>query len=115
MLRPSAIPADAAVQAYAQGLKYAPVLRPGNDVGKNKFFSSDVGRNLLEQELLKTGCAIRSICPNLNQYQRPLGNMVLQTFGFGSLIVTFRNCANNCPLAFWVDSPWYPLFPRKTN
>ena len=115
VLRPSAIPADAAVQAYAQGLKYAPVLRPGNDVGKNKFFSSDVGRHLLEQEFLKTGCAIRSICPNLNQYQRPLGNMVLQTFGFGALIVTFRNCANNCPLAFWVDSPWYPLFPRKTN
>ena len=108
MLRPSAIPADAAVQAYAQELQYAPVLRPGNSAGKNKFFSSDVGRNLLEQEFLKTGCAIRSICPNLNQYQRPLGNMVLQTFGFGALIVTFRNCANNCPLAFWVDSPWYP-------
>ena len=115
VLRPTAIPADAAVQAYAQELQYAPVLRPGNSVGKNKFFSSDVGRNLLEQEFLKTGCAIRSICPNLNQYQRPLGNMVLQTFGFGALIVTFRNCANNCPLAFWVDSPWYPLFPRKTN
>jgi hypothetical protein len=41
--------------------------------------------------------------------------MVLQTVGFGALIVTFRNCANNCPLGFWVDDPWYPLFPRKTN
>ena len=115
VLRPSAIPTDAAVQAYARGLQYAPVLRSGNCVGKNEFFSSDAGRNLLEQELLKAGCTIRSICPNLNQYQRPLGNTLLQTLGFGALIVTFRNCANNCPLAFWVDSPWYPLLPRKTN
>jgi hypothetical protein len=41
--------------------------------------------------------------------------MKLETLGFGSLIVTFRNCPNNAPLAFWVDSPWYPLFPRTTN
>ena len=115
VLRPSAIPDDAAVQAYAQGLQYAPVLRPGNSVGENEFFSSVAGRNLLEQEFLKAGCTIRTICPNLNEYQRPLGNILLQTLGFGALIVTFRNCANNCPLAFWVDSPWYPLFPRKTN
>ena len=71
VLRPSAIPTDAAVQAYARGLQYPPVLRSGNCVGENEFFSSDAGRNLLEQELLKAGCTIRSICPNLNQYQRP--------------------------------------------
>lgn len=41
--------------------------------------------------------------------------MKLVTLGFGSLIVTFSNCPNNAPLAFWVDSPWYPLFPRATN
>ena len=39
VLRPSAIPTtDAAVQAYTQGLQYAPVLRPGNSVGENKFW-----------------------------------------------------------------------------
>jgi hypothetical protein len=115
VLRPSSIPADGAVQAYVKSLEYAPVLRSGNSVGEHKFFSSDARRNLLEQEFLKTGVHIRSICPHLNQYQRPLGNMVLETLGFGALIVTFRNCANNCPLAFWVDHPWYPLFQRKTN
>ena len=115
VLRPSTIPADAAVQAYTEELEYSLVLRPGNRVGENGFFSSHEGRHLLEQEFLKTGAFIRSICPNLNQYQRPLGNTLLQTLGFGALIVTFRNCANNCPLAFWVDFPWYPLFPRKTN
>lgn len=115
VLRPASIPDDADVQAYAQVLNYPPVLRSGNSLGPNNFFSSGAGRNLLEQEFLKTGVYIRSICPNLNQYQRPLGNMLLQTLGFGALIVTFRNCANNCPLVFWVDDPWYPLFPRKTN
>lgn len=30
-------------------------------------------------------------------------------------MVTFRNCPNNCPLAFWVGDPWYPLFPRLNN
>ena len=58
---------------------------------------------------------IREMCPHLNQYQRPLGNMVLDTLGFGSMIVTFRNCPNNAPLALWTGDPWYPLFQRTTN
>lgn len=115
VLRPSSVPADAAVQEYIEGLDYDVALRSGDDVGENGVFSCGIGRNLLEQELLKKGAYIRSICPYLGPYQRPLGNMVLQTLGFGALIVTFRNCANNCPLALWVDDPWYPLFPRKTN
>ena len=58
---------------------------------------------------------IRKMCPYLNENQRPLGNMVLKSLGFGSMIVTFRNCPNNTPLAFWAGDPWYPLFPRKVN
>jgi hypothetical protein len=96
-------------------LKYKPVFRTPGNVGENKFFSCEDGRHLLEQEFLKAGAKIRSLCPHLNKYQRPLGNMVLETLGFGSLFVTFRNCPNNCPLAFWAGDPWYPLFPRKTN
>ena len=69
----------------------------------------------LPDTLLASGLHIRSICPYLNVYQRPLGNMVLETFGFGALVVTFRNCPNNAPLALWAGDPWYPLFPRKTN
>ncbi len=42
-------------------------------------------------------------------------HMTLETLGFGSLVVTFRNCPNNAPLALWVGDPWYPLFPRTTN
>ncbi len=115
VLRPTCIPDDAEVQAYASSLKYKPVLRTPGSVGEIGIFSSEEGRHLLEQELLKAGARIRSMCPHLNVYQRPLGNMVLETLGFGSLLVTFRNCPNNCPLAFWAGDPWYPLFPRSTN
>ena len=79
------------------------------------FFSSEEGRDVLEQELLVAGAKIRDLCPQLNKYQRPLGNMILETLGFGSTIVTFRNCPNNAPLAFWAGNPWYPLFERKIN
>lgn len=115
VLRPVSISADPEVQAYNKGLRYQPQLRTPGHVGKLGMFSSDAGRQVLEQEFLKAGVRIRGMCPNLNQYQRPLGNMVLDTLGFGSLIVTFRNCPNNTPLALWVGDPWYPLFPRMTN
>jgi hypothetical protein len=115
VLRPTKLPADELIQEYVQALRYAPVLRQPGSLGDNGFFSSEEGRDLLEQEFLKAGVKIRSQSPYLNDYQRPLGNMVLQTLGFGSLLVTFRNCPNNCPLAFWAGNPWYPLFPRKTN
>jgi len=115
VLWPKSIPADQAVQDYIQTFKYAPTPRTGTSLGRAKIFASDAGRNLLEQELLKAGAQIRLDSPYLNKYQRPLGNMPLETLGFGSTLVTFRNCPNNCPLAFWAGDPWYPLFPRKTN
>ena len=115
VLRPASLPSDELTREYVQRLRYPPVLRKAGSVGGNEFFSSEEGRHLLEQEFLKAGLRIRSECPHLNDYQRPLGNMVLETLGFGALLVTFRNCPNNCPLAFWAGDPWYPLFPRKTN
>lgn len=115
VLRPVSIPADPATQAYVAGLGFAPVLRKPGSVGTNKFFSSEPGRSLLEQEFLKTGVRIKSLCPRLGDNQRPLGNVVLKTPGFGSMIVTYRNCPNNTPLALWAGNPWYPLFARKTN
>ncbi len=115
VLRPTSLPCDADVQAYANSLQYKVELRTLGSVGALKIFSSEQGRDLLEQELLKAGVAIRKMCPNLKKFQRPLGNMVLETLGFGSTIVTYRNCPNNAPLAFWAGDPWYPLFTRKTN
>lgn len=115
VLWPTAIPNDAAVQEHVAAMKYQPVLRAPGGVGSKGLFSSDAGRIALEQEFLKAGVRIRKACPNLGATQRPLGHMTLETLGFGSPIVTFRNCPNNAPLVFWVDEPWYPLFPRTTN
>jgi hypothetical protein len=115
VLRPTSLSADKLTTNYVQSLRYPPTLRTAGNLGKNEFFSSESGRHLLEQEFLKAGLYIRSVCPHLNKYQRPLGNMVLDALGFGSLFVTFRNCPNNCPLALWAGDPWYPLFIRKIN
>lgn len=115
VLRPTAIPIDPAVQAYVAAMQYRPTLRVAGSPGAAGLFTSDAAKILLEQEFLKLGVRIRQICPNLGATQRPLGHMTLETLGFGSLIVTYRNCPNNAPLVFWVDEPWYPLFPRTTN
>lgn len=115
VLRPVSIPDHPAVQAYVAAMRYPPNLRTAGHVGGKGIFSSDQGRQLLEQEFLKAGVRIRSLCPHLGDTQRPLGHMTLETLGFGSLIVTFRNCPNNAPLALWAGDPWYPLFPRTTN
>lgn len=115
VLRPVRIPDDPAVKEYVSAMTHKPHLRTAGHVGGKGIFSSDKARQLLEEEFLKAGVRIRLMCPNLNKYQRPLGNMLLESFGFGSLIVTFRNCPNNAPLALWAGDPWYPLFPRTTN
>lgn len=115
VLRPTVIPNDPAVQAYVAAMRYQPTLRTAGNPGTANLFSNDAAKILLEQEFLKAGVRIRQMCPNLGDTQRPLGHMTLETLGFGSLIVTYRNCPNNAPLAFWVDAPWYPLFPRTTN
>lgn len=115
VLKPTTIPEDDTVKEYVANMYYRPLLRNPGNIGRNKIFSSDAKKQLLEQEFLKAGIQIRRKCPNLSLYQRPLGNSVLETLGFGSLIVTFRNCPNNAPLALWAGNPWYPLFDRVTN
>ena len=122
VLWPTKLPDEEYTQLYAEELRntpYPPIFRAPNSKVTGTIFSSRKGRHILEQELLKKGAYIREFCPNLSpkQYQRPLGNMVLDGLGFGSLVVTYRNCPNNAPLAFWVSEPdiWYALFPRKPN
>ena len=115
VLRPTVIPADPATAEYVAGLKLDPVLRVPGQVGALGFFSSEAGRSLLEQQFLVNGVRVRALCPHLNAFMRPLGNSMMGTTGFGSMIVTYRNCPNNAPLVLWAGDPWYPLFPRKTN
>uniref|UniRef100_A0A7V4G8E3 PRTase-CE domain-containing protein n=1 Tax=Desulfobacca acetoxidans TaxID=60893 RepID=A0A7V4G8E3_9BACT len=120
VLWPTRVPPGPLAEAYVRYLteeepKYKLELRSPGSVGLKKFFSSDQARILLEQQFLMAGLEIRDKNPRLPETIRPLGATLLKTFGFGSTIVTFRNCPNNCPLALWAGDPWFPLFPRSTN
>jgi len=122
VLWPAELPDDGDLDAYlALPHKFPFVPRPQG--GKLGPFTSEQGRQLLERELLLAGVKIRSVCENPKDIMRPLGFSAFG-LGFGSMIVTFRNCPNNCPLALWWGNPeagphhplstWRPLFPRKT-
>ena len=124
VLWPVTIPDDAALRAYMAEEKKFPFTprAPGGQL-EHPVFSSDEGRQLLERELLLSGMHIRSLSQNPNTALRPLGFSPFG-LGFGSMIVTYRNCPNNAPLALWWGDPeadpnhpfsrWYPLVQRKT-
>jgi len=120
VLWPTTIPDDPAVKAYAAQPHKFP-FEPRKPGGKLGPFSSEDGRQLLERELLVAGVHIREMSKNPKDILRPLGFSPFG-LGFGSMLITFRNCPNNCPLALWWGDPdatsgpfhWYPLLPRKT-
>lgn len=121
VLWPASIPNVAEVQAYmALPSKFPfeprqPGLKPIDP------FSSEMGRQVLESEFLIAGAKIRGMSENPKASMRPLGFSPFGV-GFGSMIATYRNCPNNCPLAMWWGDPdanagalhWYPLLQRET-
>lgn len=124
VLWPAEIPDDENLRAYLSEEKKFP-FEPRAAGGKleHNIFSSEEGRRVLERELLLAGMRIRSFSQNPSRALRPLGFSPFGV-GFGSMVVTYRNCPNNCPLALWWGDPnasanhpfsrWYPLVPRKT-
>ncbi|UVO55130.1 hypothetical protein [Sphingomonas sp. SUN039] len=115
VVRPAVVPADDHCAEYMVTLSWDPVFRSGSQVGARQLFSGNEGRHLLEQEFMRQGVEVRKMCPDFDVYMRPLGRSMMPIMGFGSMVVTYRNCANNTPLVLWAGDPWYPLFPRKTN
>lgn len=123
VLWPTELPDDDIVQEYAAAQRFpfeprAPLPNPHTNI-----FSSEAGRQLLEREFLLAGLKIISFSRNPAQRVRPLG-YGRYGLGFGSTLVTYRNCPNNAPLALWWGDPnaapghpfrrWYPLLPRRT-
>ena len=116
------LPDDNELKAYIESHPEYPFepRPPGGNLGP---FSSEDGRQLLEREFTLAGVHIQNFSDDPSDILRPLGYSPFG-LGFGSMIVTFRNCPNNCPLALWWGDPdassshplskWYPLFPRKT-
>lgn len=83
VLRPASIPEDENVASYVAGMRYKPHLRTPGKTGALGIFSSEAGRNLLEQEFLKAGANICSECPFLGASQRPLGHSTLRRSASG--------------------------------
>lgn len=110
-------------QRQASNKNLPPLFRPNNTQTQESIFSSPDARKILESAFLKAGAYIFSLPKSPNQNMRPLGYDYLQSLGFGSFFVTYRNTANNCPLALWWGDPnkpyplneWYPLLPRTVN
>ncbi|ACC72524.1 hypothetical protein PPMP20_26845 [Paraburkholderia phymatum] len=115
VLRPVQVAGDQTVANYVQTFARPVVWRLGTSVGVGELFSSGNARSILEQQLLHAGIRIKNMCQFFGKNHRPLGYTNLETLGFGSTIVTYRNCPNNAPLALWAGAPWYPLFPRRIN
>ncbi len=124
VLWPVSLPDDPAIREYVSAEKKFP-FKPRKAGGKfkSKIFSSEAGRHALEQAMLVEGTRIWAACKDPSSFRRPLGYS-RYGLGFGSTIVTFRNCPNNAPLALWWPYPdaapgsapdWYPLMARKLN
>lgn len=117
VLWPASLPSHPLVAQYVKRLGDAghpPQLRTAGQPSAAKVFTDEAARNLLEQQFLVKGLDIMAKS-HMPPSARPLGWMKLDTLGCGALVVTHRNCANSCPLVFWADGCWTPLFPRKTN
>lgn len=93
---------------------------------KGSIFSGERSRNVIEEEFLKAGARVIVGAQNPSKVLKPLGFDLRENLGFGAFFITYRNVANNSPLALWYghsDKPlrpghpfnlWFPLFPRST-
>jgi len=121
VLWPTAIPNVVEVQAYMALPSKFPFEPRQPSKNPIEPFSSEIGRQVLESEFLIAGAKIRAMSESPKQSMRPLGFSPFGV-GFGSMIATYRNCPNNCPLAMWWGDPgafsgalhWYPLLQRET-
>ena len=89
--------------------------------GGNNIFSSEEHRIIMEREFTIAGLKINSSIHDEKKklYWKPLGITPLKGLGFGAMVLTYRNCPNNTPLALWWgdwsdNAIWIPLFQRKT-
>lgn len=91
-------------------------FRKANKPIRETLFSSEKNRIRFENILLLKGIEILNGVVDLNENQRPLGNInpSFQTLGLGTLFFSWRNISNTTPVVFWWKTqghPWFPLFP----
>lgn len=116
ILMPTEVPSSEIVRKYTEPLDQKGHLHIRNVSDyESEYYSGEEGRQFLERVFLETGVKVLNKCSNFSKYIRPYGFNFLNGLGFGSMIVTYRNCPNTVPVAIWADDPWIPLLPRKTN
>ncbi len=99
-----------------KGWSSGSLTRPNGTPAQETLFSSARARHTVESAFFKAGAQLVRKGQMQESSLRPLGFEVLPSWGFGTFFITYRNIANNCPLALWsTSSGWYPLFPRKSN
>ena len=116
VLWPVTVPNDPGVVEYMSSEEHSFERFQTRLVSSNPVppFSTELGRQLLETEMLRAGAHIINAHDQVRPFLKPLGFSEFEP-GFGSLVVFYRNCPNNTPLALWWSlGGWYPLFPRKT-
>lgn len=93
-------------------------------IAQDTLFTTPYARDIVERAFLKVGSRLVAAAENPARSIRPLGFEKLESLGFGTFFITYRNISNNCPLALWYGDPdqfdgplslWYPLFVRKTQ
>lgn len=91
-------------------------------INNSNIFRSEKNRQILEEEFTLAGLKIinkgNQMGWNMSSW-KPLGFSSFDNLGFGSMVVSYRNCPNNAPLCLWwgdwnSNSIWYPLFQRTT-
>ncbi len=95
------------------------MFRPQGTPKIERVFKSPQGRDVIEKMFFKIGIKLMGdFC--MHEHIRPLGFNYSNNLGFGSLFISHRNIANNCPLALWFEPnkpelKWFPLLRRKHN
>ncbi len=98
------------------GWSKSSLTRSADTPAEETLFSSPAARNIVESAFFRAGARILKPSHQPGESRRPLGWEKLESWGFGTFFVTYRNIANNCPMVLWSRAAgWYPLFPRKTN
>lgn len=120
-LWPTVVTGNSDVDSYATlvrsklagiGRTDALLFRPPNVPERETLFTSPATRETVERAFLVKGSEL--IQSTEKASMRPLGWEKLESLGFGTLFVTYRNIANNAPLVlWWGGGGWYPLFSPK--
>lgn len=90
--------------------------RASNIPPEEVFFSSPENRNRFEKIILKKSIELYNKANSDELRMRPLGYGLYtdKSFGYGTLLFSWRNVPFNTPLVFWYEHKgWKPLFKRK--